>query len=180
LEVDIEMKVTHLSLALLLTTSPAGADTLVWKTEAVLSTRTTLPSCDQNKDVNCPDQVPYVSKSKFGVNEYFTYFEGVRFGIGFGSKPNQATMFLDGAQHPGQYDWGGTETAGKFQPQYLVKRFYAYDGEPGPKKVTFLAIFRLLPDGKSCLVYTGKRVISKNADARAWAEKDRLKPTCQP
>jgi hypothetical protein len=160
--------------------SPSLADQLVWKTEAALGNRTALPTCDPNKDANCPDQVPYVSKSKFGVNEYLTYFEGVRIGIGFGTKPNQATMFLDGAQHPGQYDWGGTEIAGKFQPQYLVKRFWAYDGEPGPKKINFLAIFRLLPNGKSCMVYTGKRVITKNAEARAWAEKDRLKPACLP
>jgi hypothetical protein len=172
------MRMIDLVFAVLLTTSPAMAETLVWKTEASLSTPVALPTCDPNTDDTCADHVPYASKSKFGATEYLTYFEGVRFGIGFGTKPNQATMFLNGAQHPGQYDWGGKEENGKFTPQYLVKRYYAYDGEPSPKKVTFLAIFRLLPNGKSCLVYTGKRVISKNAEARAWAEKDRLKPKC--
>ncbi len=157
----------------------AHAEKLVWKTEAEMGARQELPGCDPEKEQNCGDSVSYVSRSIFGVNEYLTYFEGVRAQIGFGAKPNGVSMFLADQLHPGAYDWGGVEVGGVFTPKFVIKRFYemTQDGEVKvDRDNTQLLIFRLNADSTSCVAQT-EGSTADNATARQWAEQS---PPCAP
>ena len=158
----------------------ALADKLVWKTEAELGPQQELPGCDPEKEVNCGDSVSYVSRSKFGVNVYVTYFEAVRAQIGFGSKPNDVSLFLVEQLHSGSYDWGGVEVNGVFKPTFVIKRFYeiAQDGAvAADRNKTQLLIFRLKDDGTSCVAPT-PGATADNATARQWAEQSLKGPPC--
>jgi hypothetical protein len=158
----------------------ARAEALVWKTEAELGARAQLPGCDPEKEANCGDSVSYVSRSRHGVNEYLTYFEGVRAQIGFGSKPNNATMVLTGQIHAGAYDWGGVESGGVFKPRVVIKRFYemTQDGEvAADKSKTQLLLFLLKNDGTSCVLPTIEAT-ENNLMARKRAERTFDKKDC--
>jgi hypothetical protein len=166
---------TALALFLIATFSaPTFAGELVWKTEVERPEAKELPNCDIEKDKDCSDSVPYLEISEFGANMYLTYFEGVRAGIGFGSKPNQATQFASEQLHPGGYDWGGTVSGKKFKPLYVIKRFYEYES----RAKTFLIAFRLLENGTSCVVDLKGKETSSNSQIRALVEKDFKSPKC--
>jgi hypothetical protein len=156
------------------------AKNLVWKTEAELGSPVELLSCDPDKDAECPDFVPYKQTSKFGVNYYLVYHEGVRASIGFGKKDNQAWMGPASALHPGAFDWGGVERGGVFQPLYVIKRFYIrdWDDEFVPDNKTVLLVFRLRDDGASCVIDTKGLETNVNAAARDWAQRDLVRPEC--
>ncbi len=159
--------------------SVAHAESLVWKTEAELDSMTELPGCDPDTDDNCHDSVAYIGRSKFGVNVYITYFEGVRMQIGFGSPPNGSSMYLAGQMHAGAYDWGGRVIDGVFKPMFVIKRFYQADLEKfeADTNKTYLSIFRLKQDGTSCAVPTDA-TIADNATARKLAESAFAGPEC--
>jgi hypothetical protein len=167
-------------LSVLVLTAAASADELVWKTESKRSEPKELPSCDMEKDANCGDHVPYVEESQYGANMYVTYYEGVRAGVGFGTVPHDATVFLAGQLHPGGLDWGGVEEKGEFVPQYVIKRFFQYDAaeDEVSNAVTFLLVFQILPNGKSCVVDVGSKTTAINVVARKWAEDNRQSPRC--
>jgi hypothetical protein len=162
---------------LLLASQSHAAEALVWKTELELGQAVELPRSCVETDPECPDYVAYAEKSRFGPNYYLTYHEGTRASIGFGTAPNEATQVFTAVLHPGGFDWGGTEVKGAFKPLYVIKRFYLWDEEGAKKSGTWLAIFKLTPDGGSCLVET-KNEISNNAEARAAADADAAMPRC--
>lgn len=173
------MRVIAGLLACLFISAPALAEPLVWKTEAQLPQSQELPGCTPETDDNCGDTVSYIDRSAFGVNQYRTYFEGVRVQLGFGSKPNSATMMTTDMLHDGAYDWGGVEQGGVFIPKVVIKRFYVYDGATGavdPNKTALLA-FRLKADGTSCLMPFAETVV-ENAKARMTAEHLLAGPEC--
>jgi hypothetical protein len=152
---------------------------LVWKTEKVLGAAKQLPSCDPEKDQNCPDFVPYVSQSKYGVKVYYTYHEGTRVAFSFNGKDEDGFTVSTDQVHPGGYDWGGVMRKGKFTPLYMIKRFYAYDASGAVNKArTELTVLRLLAGGKSCGIDTGSKVVTDNGAARRFAEKNFAHPAC--
>ena len=164
------------------------AKPLIWKTEKLLGELKPLPmECDPEKDDQCPDYVPFEQKSIYGVRYYQTFHEGTRAGIGFGTRPNESNQVMAYMLHPGAFDWGGEIEAGKFIPRYVVKRFYAYVDDDVESKwlegklqltKTYLAVYRLMRNGASCLLVDRKRETSLNSDAHAWAEQDRKNVTC--
>jgi hypothetical protein len=152
---------------------------LVWKTEAALGEAKRLPSCDPEKDQNCPDFVPYVSASKYGVKVFYTYHEGTRVALSFNGKDEDGFTVSTDQVHPGGYDWGGVMRKGKFMPLYMIKRFYAYDATGAVNKTrTELTVLRLLKDGKSCGIETGSKVLTDNLAARRLAERNFAHPAC--
>ncbi len=159
--------------------SVAHAETLVWKTEAELESMTELPGCDPDTDDNCHDSVAYIGRSKFGVNVYITYFEGVRMQIGFGSPANGSSIYLAGQMHAGAYDWGGQVIDGVFKPLFVIKRFYEADLEKyqADTSKTYLSIFKLKQDSPSCAISTGEGTVD-NATARRLAENAMTGPEC--
>lgn len=178
------MKNTLIAIGVMLAASTqcSEAKTLEWKTEADFVEVQELPSCDPNVDRGCGDHVPYRLTSKYGVNYYLTFFEGVRAGVGFGTADNQAWHGDASALHAGAFDWGGIERNGSFKPVYVIKRFYVRDlvDEFVPDDRTVLVIFRLLDNGKSCVVDTNGQETTMNAVARAWARQDFKNPKCAP
>jgi hypothetical protein len=173
------MKLLVLLFGFLVMPWPAMADPLVWKTEKELPVSKQLPGCDPDKDENCGDSVAYVDQSVYGVKEYRTYFEAVRVQIGFGSKPNAATMMTTDELHEGAYDWGGVEQGGVFSPRVVIKRFYVFDEGKGAvdRTKTQLLAFRLKADGTSCGVPL-EGIVTDNAKARAMVEQLLQRPEC--
>ena len=162
----------------------ADARPLVWRTEKALSLEKDIPACAKSED--CLDYVSYVQMSKFGVKYYRNYYESVRVGIGFGSIRNEAGKVMADQLHPGAFDWGGEFRDGKFVPRYVVKRFYVYaesNESAGPANAnrslrkTELAIYRLMPNGGSC-VLAGEKTTSSIAAAHRRAEQDLDRPSC--
>lgn len=174
------MKLVVVLILTLLFTTPSVAEGLVWKTEPLFEKIEPLPTCDMEKEENCHDIVPYIARSQFGVNMYFTYYEGTRFQLGFGTRPNEHGGFATAQNHPGEYDWGGIEVDGVFKPIVVIKRFFdlGFDwGQlPIDKTKTALMIFRLAEDGTSCIV--SSELTNDNATARKWAERALKEPGC--
>jgi hypothetical protein len=157
----------------------AAAAQLVWKTEKELGKAQQLPSCDPNKDKDCPDYVPYVSLSKYGVKVFETFHESTRVVVSFNGKDEDGFTVATDQVHPGGYDWGGVMRNGKFMPLYMIKRFYTYDAAGTVNKSqTELTVLRLLANGKSCGIDTGAKAVTDNSVARRFAEKNFVKPTC--
>jgi hypothetical protein len=160
-------------------TSTCQAEKLVWKIENELGKAKQLPSCNPEKDRDCPDYVPSVSESKFGVKVYQTYHEAVRIVFSFSSDEKDGFTVAADQVHPGSYDWGGVMRKGKFMPLYMIKRFYTYDAAGTVNKAnTELTVLRLLPGGKSCGIDTGSKTLTDNSLAHRYAEKDFAHPTC--
>jgi hypothetical protein len=152
---------------------------LDWKTESQLSKPEDVSACNPETDSGCGDHVAYVARSRYGVNMYFTYYEGVRVQIGFGTRPNEASMFLSEQLHPGAFDWGGSGEGKNFKPVFVIKRFYAYDSEKTAvdRNKTYLVTFRLNADGTSCAVWHPETT-ADTATARRWAERTLKGPGC--
>ena len=164
---------------LFLSSSHAYAGQLIWKTEKELREVQQLPSCDPNKDKNCPDQVPYVSTSKYGVKVFETYHEGTRITFSFSDNEGDGFTVSTDQVHPGGYDWGGVLEKGKFRPLYMIKRFYTYDATAKVNKAqTDLMVLRLLAGGKSCEVDKGSKNVVDILLARRFAERNSAGPGC--
>jgi hypothetical protein len=169
-----------LALAVLMfSNSCVGAAQLIWKTETELGKAQQLPSCNPDTDKDCPDYVPYVSRSKFGIKVFETYHEGVRLTFSFNSNEEDGFTVSTDQVHPGGYDWGGVVKKGKFKPLYMIKRFYVFDATGAVNKgQTELTVLRILAGGKSCGVDMGSKIVSDNATARRFAERDYVGPGC--
>ncbi len=160
--------------------SSCHAEKLIWKIEKELGETKQLPSCNPEKDKDCPDYVPSVSQSKFGVKVYQTYHEAVRIVFSFSNDEKDGFTVAADQVHPGSYDWGGVMRKGKFVPLYMIKRFYTYDASlQANKSETELTVLRLLPGGKSCSIYTGGKSLTNNELAHRYAEKDFSHSTCK-
>ncbi len=157
----------------------AYAEQLIWKTEKSLGKAKQLASCDPAKDTACPDTVPYVRTSKFGVKIFETYHEGTRITFSFNGKDEDGFTVATDQVHPGGYDWGGVMVNGKFKPLYMIKRFYEYDttGVVNTAR-SELTVLRVLKNGKSCGIDLGKAVVTDNLVARQFAEKNFANPIC--
>jgi hypothetical protein len=175
------MKQIFLALIIVFTAATScHAEKLVWKIEKELGEAKQLPSCNPEKDKDCPDYVPYVSQSKFGVKVYQTYHEAVRISFSFNGKDEDGFTVAADQVHPGSYDWGGVMRKGKFTPLYMIKRFYTYDDSlKANKSETELTVLRLLPGGKSCGIDTGGKTLTDNSLAHRYAEKDFARPACK-
>jgi hypothetical protein len=107
-----------------------------------------------------------------GVSTFVVYNEGVRLSVGFGLKPHTSLQYADARRGDWPVDWGGEKKNGKFVPKVAIARFRSFSEEGGDQ---YLAVFRLLDNGMSCIVGNTKN----NTKARAIAIAAMAKWTCQ-
>ena len=107
-----------------------------------------------------------------GASTWIEYHEGVRLSVGFGRLPHLALNNMDASRGNWPIVWGGEKIRGKFVLKVVIARF-AYQTEP--PIVGRLFIFRLLDNGRSCIV--GE--VASNEKARSIATAAMTKWTCQ-
>jgi hypothetical protein len=168
-------------LGLLAQLLPTSAEELLWKTEAEI--RDVSPPRAECKIDDDPclqaDHVQYVFQSIYGKRLYLTYEEGVRAYVSFEGELDGP--FRDGQIQlhaeqlaPGAYDWGGVMRHGRFEPLYVIKRFYDlefnYSRDNPDQTKSGLLIWKLARTNgpKQELLGSGK----SNVQARALAEQD--------
>lgn len=113
------------------------------------------------------DFIQYKCTSQFGPPMWMLIQEGVRYSFGFGTKQNTPQMAVGDVESP--VEWWGTAQKGKFVPRTVIKRFEFSDfGEP-EKRTKQLVVFRLLKNGKSCVLAVVASSQTENSDARKVA-----------
>ena len=94
---------------------------------------------------------------------WIRFREGTRMEVGFGSRPNFAGIFETNRDEKWPVEWRGRVIKGRFVPSAAIVRLRGRFDDSG---VSDLVVYRLRPDGTSCLV----RSASTNAEARAIAD----------
>jgi hypothetical protein len=114
------------------------------------------------------DFIEYKCISQFGPPMWMLIQEGVRYSFGFGKMENTPQMADGDAE--GAIEWWGTSQKGKFVPRTVIKRYQFSDyGEP-EKRTKQLAVFRLLKNGKSCVLAIISSSQTENSEARKIAQ----------
>jgi hypothetical protein len=116
------------------------------------------------------DFIEYKCSSQFGPPMWMLIQEGTRYSFGFGKTENTPQTAVADAE--GAIEWWGQAQKGKFAPATVIKRFEFSDfGEP-EKRTKQLVVFRLLRNGKSCVLAVVDSSATENADARKIAQGD--------
>jgi hypothetical protein len=163
----------RITLAVWATMSPAMAGDLVWKTEAFGANCKEVPqtAADQGEG----DFVEYKCTSMIGPPMWQLFQEGVRQSIGFGRKPHLSMQYANADRGDWPLSWGGDDIDGKFTPLFVFARFTFFGSEP--RRET-LIVFKLMPDGTSCIVGGIEPVKDQNVIARKMAEDHRALEKC--
>jgi hypothetical protein len=112
--------------------------------------------------------IKYKCASQFGPPMWMVIHEGVRYSIGFGKTDNISQTVAGDAE--GVIEWWGKPQKGKFNPRTVIKRFEFSDyGEP-EKRTKQLVVFRLLNNGKSCVLAVVAASETENSEARKLAK----------
>lgn len=113
------------------------------------------------------DFIAYKCNSQFGPPMWMVIHEAVRYSFGFGKTDNTPQMADGDAE--GAIEWWGTQQKGKFVPRSVIKRVEFSDyGEP-EKRFKQLVVFRMLNNGKSCVLAVIASSNTENAEARKIA-----------
>jgi hypothetical protein len=113
------------------------------------------------------DFLAYKCVSQFGPPMWMVIHEGTRYEFGFGKSENTPQMASGDAE--GAIEWWGKTQKGKFAPRAVIKRYVFSDyGEP-EKRTKQLVVFRLLGNGKSCVLSVIDHSQTENEDARKIA-----------
>jgi hypothetical protein len=113
--------------------------------------------------------------SKFGPPMWELVQEAVRFSFGFGAVEN--TPQTSAGDAGGAVEWWGVIKGKKFVARTVIKRLAFSDyGEP-EKRTSELVVFKLLADGKSCVIGMPKSGKTENRQARKIAQSN---ATCVP
>jgi hypothetical protein len=94
--------------------------------------------------------------------------------IGFGARPNVLGPYPTLGMGPAPLEWRGVWVGGAFRPFAVILR--VRDPAFEDKRVSILMVFRLRPDGTSCVVGDSSKT---NADARRVADASRGAFTCK-
>lgn len=163
------MKVLAIALLLACTTSVAA--------ETAWEIKPFAAECHEAESGNTDDGQDYLFKRCAGIGKTSTwilYQEGTRMSVGFGSNPHVAAEGLEtGRDANWPVQWGGMIRKAVFVPAVAIARFIRL----GESKDTLL-VFRLLPNGSSCLVGDVPAGPSQSAKAKAIAEKAMTKWKC--
>ena len=120
---------------------------------------------------------------KCGVKNFpplwLLFQDSARAKFGFGARPNFSSGTGSLRQTAGPVEWGGVTVKGKFEPVVVIARlhFEDFSSEP-PKQDSSLQIFRLLPNGTSCLMGNVGHVANQTMKAKALAVKAMKSWTC--
>lgn len=114
------------------------------------------------------DWVLHKCKGLGGIPVWLLFTDSAYAHVGFGTKANVSGIYgTDRDDRRWPIEWRGRVQNGKFQPLTVIIRMDrpagAYEG-PAPNE---LIVFRLRPDGKSCIVAESK---GSNDDARWIAD----------
>ncbi len=144
---------------------PAFAEKIIWKREFVES------NCveDIKPAEGEGDSVLYKCTSKFGPPMWRVFYEGTRSAYGFGQVQNFANYLLTTRRGNWPVEWGGVMQGNKFVARVAIARFnFSEEGATANKSA--LMVFRLLPDGTSCVLTGSQTGAGENLVARAMAQ----------
>ncbi len=102
------------------------------------------------------------------VRIWIWYFDGVRMRIGFGRVGNLTGMFSAERNEAWPFEFRGRMVRGQFTPFAVIARLVPA-GDPNP--ATDLVVWRLTPEGTSCIV--GRIPPGPNQNVRAHQAADR-------
>lgn len=102
-----------------------------------------------------------------GIPVWIYYFDSTRLRIGFGRVGNVSGTFATDRRRGWPLEWRGHTVAGRFTPQAVIMRLRP-PGDETPR--TELVVWRLTPDGASCIVAHVPASPNQNARARAAAD----------
>jgi hypothetical protein len=106
------------------------------------------------------------------VPVWLTYTDSTRAGFGFGAKRNVSGIFSAQRREAWPLEWRGLNASRSFQPFAVILRVRA----PGDESASFLVVYRLRPDGASCIVGSTH---ASNEVARQIADATREQFSCE-
>jgi hypothetical protein len=146
------------------TKAPKAADNIATRSEKFLGCTEFQSSKSTGSE---GDFLEYKCTSQIGPPMWMLIQEATRFSFGFGTKENTPQMAAGDGD--GAIEWWGKIQKGKFVPSAVIKRFTFSDfGEP-EKRTQQLVVFRLLRNGKSCVLAVVNSSATENAEARKIA-----------
>jgi hypothetical protein len=113
------------------------------------------------------DFLAYKCVSQFGPPMWMVIHDGTRYEFGFGKTENSPQMADGDAE--GAIEWWGKTQKGKFVPRSVIKRYVFSDHSEPEKRTKQLVVFRLLQNGKSCVLSVVDHSQTENDDARKLA-----------
>lgn len=137
----------------------------VWILQSDLKCRVVPPKNETENDL---DYVLHECSSKKFPTYWLFFMDSARSRVGFGKIPNFASGIGNLRQEFGPVEWGGEMVNGKFNPVVAITRvhFDNFNTEP-PSDDNNLSVFRLLPNGTSCIVGIVGHMGKQNEKARA-------------
>jgi hypothetical protein len=140
---------------------------------AMASRYTRLSDCRQlAHGAEGEDWVSHRCRGLGSVPVWLTYTDSTRAGFGFGAKHNVSGMFNAQRDEAWPLEWRGLNTGRSFQPFAVILRVRA----PSDASGSFLVIYRLRPDGTSCIVGSTH---ASNEVARQIADASRERFSCE-
>jgi len=142
-----------------------------------------IDGCPKKDGTDCgPGQNPdYLLKKCVGYRDqsvWIYYTDSVRAGIGFGPKENISGVFGNEGVETRLVEWRGLMKEGSFEPfTVIVRMLPPFGAEPDAPRRSFLVVYRLRPDGTSCIVHDG--AIDSNTKAREIADASLTRYTCK-
>jgi hypothetical protein len=97
---------------------------------------------------------------------WLLYQEGTRLSVGFGTEPHVSLQGLSTERGNWPLQWGGTISKGRFAPLVAIIRF-----RKAEETKSTLFVFRLLPNGSSCVVGEVAAGSDQSAKAKQLAER---------
>lgn len=144
---------------------PARAEKLIWKREFIED------NCKEYKEPTPPegDALVFKCPSKIGPPMWRVYHEAVRSAYGFGTVENFANFLFTTRRDHWPIEWGGVMVGKKFVPRVVIARFNFGD-QGGQADRSSLMLFRLLANGKSCVISGNETGTIENIKARKMAQ----------
>ena len=143
-----------------------GSEPAVAKTRATfVSQYTQLNQCKSVERAPLgEDWVYFRCKGLGDIPVWYVCTDSARCKYGFGAKANASGTFGTGEKGSWRIEWRGPRRSGPFKPVAVILRLTSPDGDE-PNR---LYVYRLRPDGTSCIVgkattNTAARLIADNA-----------------
>ncbi|WP_340588923.1 hypothetical protein [Erythrobacter alti] len=148
-----------------LTANPVAAQ----DAEVGFSSRyTLLEQCTEVDSSISPDYILNRCEGYEGIPIWWRYSDSARLFVGIGEVPHSSGFFGIDREHDWPIEWRGSESTPRFEPFAVIIRMRApFDGASGEKD-SFLTVFKLNPDGTSCVLESN---IRDNEQARQVADR---------
>jgi len=156
---------------LVLWTTAANAENLVWKTEPFAADCEEAAGPKLDRDGNLldgeQDFVLHKCKTKYGPTMWLLYLDSARMSIGFGERPTATWTGASLNRGDWPIEWGGVESSGRFQPRSATIRLLWDTDQPAPSR---LAVYKIMGDEPACLLAIVEPGQGENERARKVAE----------